>query len=456
MGRWGETVETSRMYVSRPRHKHVGNEGMTVSPGTRTQATTRDPAGIARPDWLVVVLPTVLAIRTFSSALSVLLIGVLVCVAFSRRPQGKYSVDGGPMWVLLLACGIVFSRPEHLGPLVTFLLLSLLTYRLIASVDCRRIAASLIDGCGLYLIANVAGYVVGLQSPAMNVRIGSLVESTGFVRIVFPLTWSINTPPIIAAAYIVAFLFLIRESGRLRRVLRILCFGGAVFVLIGAGTRVPIATTSVLSVAVICFPFITRWVSQAATLIAAVSAFVLPNLINSIGFAVNALSSLAPGRASAAGSVDSLNGRDYIWEKSITYWFQWINDPFNVLFGYGVNGQYRSGASFAFSDRLATLVRNPELAYVHNAFLQQFFDGGVVGWLLLVLAAFWASARLARQRAARGYLGSGAVVAMAALLLSGMTEVSFAPGPSQDTFWIFLILVGTACQRITVDQRRQM
>lgn len=443
------------MSLSRP--TLVGNEVMTASPGTRVRALTRNAdAGIAHPDWLVVVLPTVLAIRTFSSALSVVLIGVLVCVAFFRKPQGKYSVEGGPLWVLLLACGIVFSRPEHLGPLATFLLLSLLVYRLITTVDCRKIATSLIDGCGVYLIANVVGYAVGLQSPALNVRIGSLVESTGFVRIVFPLTWSINTPPIVAAVYIVAFLFLIRESGRLRRVLRVLCLGGAVVVLVGAGTRVPIATTAVLSVATICFPFITRWVSQAATLFAAVSAFVLPNLINSIGFVVDALSSLAPGRASAAGSVDSLNGRDYIWDRSITYWFEWINDPFNVLFGYGVSGQHRSGASFAFSDRLATLVRNPELAYVHNAFLQQFFDGGVIGWLLLALAAFWASARLARQRATWGYSGSAAIVAMAALLLSGMTEVSIAPGPSQDSFWIFLILVGVACQGSVVEQESQM
>jgi O-antigen ligase len=118
-----------------------------------------------------------------------------------------------------------------------------------------------------------------------------------------------------------------------------------------------------------------------------------------------------------------------------------------MLLGFGVNGHYRSGASVTYRDQFIYIVRNPEFyASMHNSFLQQLFDGGILGWLLLAIAAYWASARLSRRRRDWGNAGSSAIVAMTALLLTGMTEVSLAPGPSYDSFWLLFVLVGVACQ----------
>jgi O-antigen ligase len=83
---------------------------------------------------------------------------------------------------------------------------------------------------------------------------------------------------------------------------------------------------------------------------------------------------------------------------------------------------------------------------VHNSFLQQLFDGGLVGWILLALAIYWSCSLLAKRQRDWGNRAVIALVAMAVLLLSGITEVSLAPGAAQDTFWLLLILVGVACQ----------
>jgi O-antigen ligase len=142
----------------------------------------------------------------------------------------------------------------------------------------------------------------------------------------------------------------------------------------------------------------------------------------------------------------SLNGRDYIWARSIEYWFDRVNDLPHELLGFGANGPYRSGASLTYSDRFDSIVRNPELTSMHNSFLQQLFDGGFLGWLLLMTAIYWASARLAKRRRDRGNAGVSAIVAMTALILSGMTEISLAPEGTHETFWLLMVLVGVACQ----------
>lgn len=397
-------------------------------------------------DWVIAALPTAIAIRTINSKWSLLAIGMLVALALLRRPDAKYSIKPGPLLMLLAASAIVYVRPANAYYLLTFLFLVVLVLRLVTTVDARRIIPSLIDGCGLYLLANVAGYFAGLQSPASDARISGLVEDTGFIRIIYPLTWSINIPPILAAVYVTSFAFLIVQPGLRSRLLRTIYFLAAVTVLIGAGTRMPLAIAALLVAGVFGFPAITRWLGQATALFASISAFVLPALISSLAFAIVPLMSLAPGRGTTIESITSLQGRDSIWEHSITFWMVWVRDLPQVLFGFGANGQYLSGASMSYKDELEALVRNPELAFVHNSFLQQIFDGGVVGWALLTAAAVWASMRFADRRRTWGIWAVSAITAMAALLLTSVTEVSLSPGPAMDPFWVFLILVGVSCQ----------
>jgi hypothetical protein len=341
---------------------------------------------------------------------------------------------------------LVYARPANVYFTITFLLIAVLVLRVVTTVNARRIIPSLIDGCGLYLLANVVGYLGGLQSPASDTRISGLVEDTGFIRIIYPLTWSINIPPILAAVYVTSFAFLVVQPGLRSRLLRLIYFAAAVTVLIGAGTRMPLAIAVIIIAVVFCFPAVTRWLGQSTALFASVSAFVLPALIASLAFAIAPLMSLAPGRGTTIETITSMQGRDSIWSGSIKFWTEWVRDLPHVLFGFGANGQYVSGASISYKNELAELVRHPELAFVHNSFLQQIFDGGVIGWALLTAAAFWASARFANQRRAWGIWAVSAITAMASLLLTSATEVTLAPGPAMDPYWLFLVLVAVSCQ----------
>ena len=403
-----------------------------------------------QPELLIVFLPTAIALRTMSPKGSVFLLALLAAIAYVRKPDGSFKIKAVPLLLFLASCGIVFSRPAEPLDKITFLTLALviaLVFRLITTVDGRKIIAGLIDGCGLYTVANVVLYAAGFRSPAAsNAQIGYFTDYTGFVRTLYPLANSINLPPIVAAFYVASVSFLILEAGAFRRSWRVLCLMAAVIVLIGAGTRSAMAAALVLPITVICLPVISRWLAQAATLFAAVSAFVLPKIVTSVQFAIAPLMDLAPDREQT-GQVDSIHGRDYIWLRSIHFWTTHVRDVPHVLFGYGVDGQYRSGAASTYADVLSAMVKNYKYAYVHNSYLQQLFDGGVLGWLLLVVAAFWASARLAARIRDWGNWGLSAVVGMTVVQFSAMTEVSLTPGLTQEGFWLLLVLVAIACQK---------
>ena len=397
-------------------------------------------------DWIIIALPVVLAIRTFYFKPSLLLIALLIVASFARNTGVTYRIYGGPLLLLGISSAIVFSRPTNIYSLAAIALVGILVVQLILTVDARTIIRSLVDGCGLYLVANVVGHAVGLQSPSTGLRIGGLVESTGFVRVIYPLTSALNTPATVAAVYVAAFGFLVVESGSFRRVLRVVCFVAAVLVLVGTGSRVTMLSAVLLTVVVIFLPSATRWVAQAALLLSASAPFVLPSIASAMQFAITPLAYLTPGRVNSIESITTIEGRKFVWNSAVDYWGQWVSGFQQVVFGFGANGQYGSGVWRTYAQLIGSTVRYPQLATVHNSFLQQLFDGGVVGGALLIAAIFWASVRMARYRVSWGNEGFIAITSLTVLLLSGITEVSVAPGPLQDTFWLLIFFVGATCQ----------
>jgi hypothetical protein len=322
----------------------------------------------------------------------------------------------------------------------------------VITVDARAIIASLIDGAGVYLVVNVLAYMIGLRATRAADRIGDYIQSTGFVRTIFPLSWSLEVAPTIASVYVGAAAFLILERGRIRRAFRLACFVAAFIVLSQAGARTALFAAIALPVVLICLPFITRWIAPAVTLLASVSALCLPSIVSSLQYiATPFLSFIAPGRDLRRGDIVSLSNRDFIWTRSINYWTSRIDGTYEQLLGFGQDGQYRSGASMTYARALAGTVRHPELATMHNSFLQQLFDGGLAGWLLLTLAIFWASVRLSRRRRDWGPQGVAAIAAMVTLLVNAMTQVTIAPGAPFEAFWLLVVLVGVACQSPTSE-----
>lgn len=398
------------------------------------------------PDWIIVALPTALAIRVFKADAALFILALLLVVALFRKPDGKFRIQAGPMLLFFSSCAIVYTRPEGYFLPTISLLFGALILRLVITVDARRIIASSIDGFGLLLLVNMLAVLVGISTANSSQRATVFRESTGFVRTVFPFTGSINAASIAASAYLVAFVFLIRETGRFRRTARLVFAASAVFVIVESGSRTALAVTVVLSASLIIFPFITSWIAQAATLLAAVSAFVLPGITSSMAFIIKPLTGLAPGRETTDAGVVSLQGREQIWSGAINYWNEHINDLSDRVLGFGELGQYRSGASLTYVYIVRGLSDHPELAHVHNSFLQQLFDGGLLGWLLLVLAVFWTSARLARRRRDWDHWALCAISAMTAVLLCNTTEATMAPSLFDESFWLVSVFTAVVCQ----------
>lgn len=417
-----------------------------------TSSTESDvPALPAAPtDWIVLLLPTVIGIRAFSIPACLLALGFLAFFAFMRRTQLRQPLNVGPLVLLVAAAAMVLVRSEHKAHIVFLVLVTVLVLRLVITVDARTIISSLVDGAGLYLALNVLAHFAGLQSPNAAARIGGVVQSSGFVRTIFPFSSALDAAPSIASVYVAAVAFLIFEKGRLRLTFRLLCFAAALVVAWEAGARTALFTAVALPIAVATLPLITRWLAQALTIFASVSAILLPGVVSAVQFAaVPFLSLIAPFRDTRSGDVTSLNSRDSIWSGSLNYWTNYVDGMHDRILGFGQNGQFRSGASWTYAKSLSWTVRDPEMATMHNSFLQQLFDGGLLGWSLMTLSILWASVYLARRRTAWGRQGVAAIVVLAGLLINAMTQVSIAPGPSQEGFWMLLIVVAVSCQSLT-------
>jgi hypothetical protein len=95
---------------------------------------------------------------------------------------------------------------------------------------------------------------------------------------------------------------------------------------------------------------------------------------------------------------------------------------------------------------MAEIVRNPEHASMHNSFLQQLYDGGIAGWLLMAVALYMTSVRLVHRRPGWGAEGLAGIGVFAALLLNATTQITITPGGVQIGFWVVLVLVAVSCQ----------
>jgi O-antigen ligase len=322
----------------------------------------------------------------------------------------------------------------------------MLSLQLSMTIDARRIIASLIDGCGIYLVANAVGNAVGIRSPTSGQRLTNITESTGFLRTVFPLSSNINSASIIAAAYLVGSIFLLRQPGGLKRAFRIAGAVAAILVIIGAGSRNALAVTVVISFVALLLPFAARWIGQASTILSAIAAFTLPSVASSFEFLITPLVSLNPGRETSEYGVVSFQGRAQIWDESIKFWNERINDLPDMLLGFGEAGQYRSGASLTYISIVRGLSRTPERTHVHNSFLQQMFDGGILGYLCLASALYWTAVRLSNRRGDWGHWAMSAIFALTAILLCSITESTSAPGIFEESSWVMIVLVSIACQ----------
>lgn len=420
-----------------------------LSKQTAAAVDSRDLNAAPRPETnvAVVFLPTLISLQTISGLLSIFSLGLLAVLLFAAKPMRKYSIQWGPLTLFVAASVMVLIRPEPTISLVFFGIVTLILYRLIVTVTAKSIIGSLIDGAGLYLLINVVAYAAGLRSAGSSMRVLSSVEFRGFVRTIFPLSWGLDAVPSVASVYLAAVALMILQTGTSRRLFRLACIAAAIVVLVLGASRAAIVSAFLLPVAVLLFPATLRWIAQASSLLASIFPLVFPIASQFIASVIQPLVELVPGRDSNYQATLSFNSRDYIWSRSLGYWWDYVTDLSDRMFGFGQGGQLHSGAWTAYGKVISVVTRDPQNASMHNAFLQQLFDGGLLGWLLLTASIFWASVRLAQRRSILGVEGKSAIAAISALMLSAIPSVSVSPGAShQVAFWLLLILVGVACQ----------
>lgn len=409
-------------------------------------ATERREKAAAKGDrailWDVFLLPIVVGIAPVNTLAALVALVPLLCVSAHRLSHRRWNLALPLPFVLMLLASV----PVLLRSDATLLWLGggvILVALFIAMADfipTRQVVTSLVDGLGLYLILNVAGYLVGITSSIAALRaISRSVTGGPFgLRVLFPFASNAEAPSIAAALFVVATLG-VRGGPRDRRLLRIGGLAAAGFVALGANYRAPMVAGAIVLVMI-------RLAPKALTLatgVVAVAALTLPFTYSSVRHvsdpAIGAVVSVVPylERVEERGSTGSLTGRDRVWVQAVRYW-QLRTPMVEKAIGWGNNGQVKSGASSSYAPLLRGAVRDPTNATVHNSGLQQVFDAGLFGFMALLGAILLA---LRRWRS----LGDPGLVSIALVMticIVAATDVGLVPGRVDVSFIVLAVLLG--------------
>lgn len=408
----------------------------------------RDRSDVPAAAWSPVLLmfPLVCSLRSVNVTFATVAMVGLLLLTLLRRPEAGRGYIKLPLLLMIVAVGLVISRPASV-PSGLFIVLAIVVLLCAVSRTTRHSAvASIMDGLGLYLIANVgAYYVLGMRSAGAVMRTGGLESSDGGIRVLYPLATSLNLPPIMAAVFLSALLMLM-ESGP-KRFFRVIAAGAAVVVLVSAESRSALIVAVLIAAASLCASRLLRGLALPIAIASLAFVFIYHSIARTIvAPAITAMTDAIPAlsRGATSNSDVSLNGRETIWFQAIRYWTERTSE-WGQIFGYGTQGQFESGASRTYAHIFGSSFQNPQMASTHNSVLQHLFDGGVLGVACLILAII-ACVRLwvVQSRANEPY-AAAALAATLSIVLSSVTEVSLAPGMGQETLLIFVGLLIVAC-----------
>lgn len=365
-------------------------------------------------NWVLVVLPTVLAGTAINFLAGLALTAVLAVVVLWMKPVSRLS------WrcaILPLVGLVIVLRPNYPATMITAAFFVLACVVVVRAVTLPGNAfTSLTDGIGLFLATSVALRLVGFQG-GVGRTAGLDNTLTGGLRVTFPLTDSLAVTPGMAAIYLVAVVPMLFTPHR--RFPRLAAVGCAVYVITLADSRAALIGALLLAATVLLLPklfrVLTPWIVTGA--------LVLPFLYNPI---TGWTWLTRPGEKAG-----TLNGRDRIWTHALTFYTDRI-DPLHQAIGYGTYGQAASGASSSWNQAFEGYGADRRLITPHNSVLQILFDGGwmtvaVVAVVLIVMA--W--------KLRTNLVGLAMLVA---LTVVGVTEVALSPGHAQSTWWVLLAL----------------
>jgi hypothetical protein len=296
--------------------------------------------------------------------------------------------------------------------------------------------ASLLAGLSLYLVANVLGWLVGVQSPSTAVRVAGLETSSLFFssRVIFPFTLGINEPAFIAIALIAAVAAMVTMGSR-RYWYHWTGVAAAIVVILGSNTRSVVVLGLPLIIGITIAPRLTRALSPYAVGFLMILPFLLrlaPVALTAVISSVGSSSILSRGNAS--WDLAAFGPRGYIWSQGIDYWSNYVTDPTHQLIGYGYRGHVSSGAWIGFTRGISYVNARTALS-THNTMLQIVYDSGLIGAAILLGVTTFTVFRYSRDAA---FLPMLAVVS--ALGLSTLTEINITPGYGNTSAFLLLYL----------------
>ena len=402
--------------------------------------------------WPSFFFPSAIALQMYSQMIFVLVLILMIAGTLLQRGQPTVSLSSGPLMLLFASTVIVFRTADP-KTLIASLLIFTLIYRLIKTVKTQDLVRSIINGYGFYCFANVAAFYAGLTSPSAAFRIGGLTETSGFTRVIFPLSENLNSVPILAAFVGLAVLLsLIKEPVKNNSHLYV-WLTSTVLILYNSGNRSAVIILALLLLLLVIPTGFSRLTSNLVTPFAIFSSILLPLLSEQIAKVAIPLASFLSSKRDALNAESfTFQGRVVIWERSVEFWRLWINDPFHQLFGYGLNGQNTSGATQTYANLLRTISLNYELSSVHNSFLQQLYNGGLTGVIFYASSSIWALRRLSSGLSSENLTGVITCSGLIMLHLFGTQEALLAPSNSSQPFWALAILVAISCQTRNSDE----
>ena len=400
----------------------------------------------SRIDVASLILPSLISLQVVSKMASIFALAFLSIILLANNQPHRYSLRLGPIILFVFSSVMVLIRPEPRAALIIFLLVLVILVRVVSANPAAVIIRSTVDGIGLFLLLNVIAFVLGLRTSVDAERVFSSIEWNGFVRTTFPLSAGLDAAPSMAGTYLAAFPFLFFHRGTKIQWFRLVSFSSALIVLFFGAVRTGFIIAIAIPVAMLVFPVANRWLARALTVFAAFSAIILPSMTSLIAAILGPAMRFIPGRDKTITDTLTLSSRTYIWPRSIDYWRDFVTDFSSRLFGFGQSGQIKSGVWTTYGREISVVTTNVQNASLHNSFLQQLFDGGILGWLLFTLGILWTSYRLSSHENWGGSKNV-AIAVISASLISGISSGSISPGLSQyPSFWIVFTLIAISTQ----------
>ena len=243
----------------------------------------------------------------------------------------------------------------------------------------NRYVKAIFQSFDLFLIINLAFYIVGVRGDTQFINSGDfgtakLLSIIGIHhdRILFPFTPGLTVFGVLAGASFSNSVISLAEKTGTKK------YNILIFILSSFSLLLADARGSIMCVffALLIYFLLTRYrISIARYLVAPLTFFfILVILIMVVLSNNNLISDLSRG-----GGL--LSGREFIW----LYVFNYLSEMDPIMWiGHGFMGHFKSGVSYDYSYLFNTW-GNPELATLHNTFLQNMFDVGIIGLTVLVV-----------------------------------------------------------------------